>query len=311
MSTNPTVIDLVKKMHIVKDEAELQQFFDKIKPDAVTGPVRIAFVNAHAFNLADKASKQTPEEDAKKGNFLKDLLACDYVLRDGDGMRRLFDMLERDPGLNLNGTDLIPRIMDLYRGKDVALLGTTEEYLDKAGEVIAAESGVKPSLKIDGFKNDQAYVDGLKAKPAPVTVLAMGMPKQERVSKKIADNNDAPNLIICGGAILDFKGGKVQRAPQIFIKHNKEWVWRLMSEPRRMFSRYVIGNAVFLKRAKELAADAKEGKNDLLGNPSPGKPDFLCIRNPGTQEEPFKVMNSLKAMGREFGKVSLVDADKM
>jgi hypothetical protein len=58
---------------------------------------------------------------------------------------------------------------------------------------------------------------------------------------------------VCGGAIIDFMGGKTSRAPVWMRKTGLEWVYRLMIEPRRLFHRYVVGNPVFLARAISLA----------------------------------------------------------
>ena len=48
------------------------------------------------------------------------------------------------------------------------------------------------------------------------------------------------------GAVFDFFAGTYKRAPMIWQKLGFEWLYRLLAEPRRMWRRYVIGNAVFL-----------------------------------------------------------------
>jgi len=63
-----------------------------------------------------------------------------------------------------------------------------------------------------------------------------------------------PCLIVCGGAIIDFLGGKMPRAPRWMRRAGLEWAFRLGLEPRRLFRRYVIGNPVFLARTLSLAA---------------------------------------------------------
>ena len=69
---------------------------------------------------------------------------------------------------------------------------------------------------MNGFQDDYAYLDAAMKHPAPLIILAMGMPKQERVAALLASQLDYPCLIVCGGAILDFMGGKVTRAPVLF-----------------------------------------------------------------------------------------------
>ena len=62
------------------------------------------------------------------------------------------------------------------------------------------------------------------------------------------DRAERPCLIVCGGAILDFLGGKVSRAPAWLRRLGGEWIFRLVKEPKRLFMRYVVGNPAFLIR---------------------------------------------------------------
>lgn len=228
---------LLDKVRIVHDEAELQEILTALAPENLKAPARVAFVNAHALNLC----YDNPA-------FLADLLACDYIFRDGSGMKILYQMMGREEGINMNGTDFIPRLFSLYKGHDIALLGTESPYLERAADKISS-LGVNPSLSIDGFQDDARYAEMLSGNSAKIVLLAMGMPKQERVAGMIAAKDTTPRLIVCGGAILDFIAEKVQRAPEFFRKYGMEWAYRLAQEPKRLFRRYVIGNAVFLKRA--------------------------------------------------------------
>jgi hypothetical protein len=103
---------------------------------------------------------------------------------------------------------------------------------------------------IDGFQSQSVYVQqALENKPSLI-VLAMGMPKQEQVAVALKAALDYPCLIVCGGAIIDFIGGKVQRAPLWMRQWGIEWVYRLLREPKRLFKRYVIGNVVFMARVR-------------------------------------------------------------
>jgi N-acetylglucosaminyldiphosphoundecaprenol N-acetyl-beta-D-mannosaminyltransferase len=63
-----------------------------------------------------------------------------------------------------------------------------------------------------------------------------------------------PCVIVCGGAIIDFLGGKTARAPGWMRRFGLEWAFRLACEPRRLFHRYVMGNPVFVSRALKLMA---------------------------------------------------------
>jgi N-acetylglucosaminyldiphosphoundecaprenol N-acetyl-beta-D-mannosaminyltransferase len=206
-------------------------------------PMVVAFVNAHAMNSV-AMSKQ----------FFDALMAADIVLRDGIGMAILLRLLNQAPGLNLNGTDLIPKILRLYAGRSIALLGTQDPYLRQARDKVMNQ--LAPGSRVvttHGFLETADYLRLAATHRPELIVLGMGMPKQEEVACTLRAAVGYPCLIVCGGAIIDFMGGKTSRAPGWVRSTGLEWAWRLALEPKRLFHRYVIGNPVFLARAVTLA----------------------------------------------------------
>ena len=96
--------------------------------------------------------------------------------------------------------------------------------------------------------------------PARFTFICVGSPQQEMVAKAALKNGigtglQAKGLGLCVGASLDFLADKVKRAPAWVQKTRLEWLYRLMSEPRRMWKRYLIeGPKIFIIWAKWVAA---------------------------------------------------------
>ena len=244
-SKTKTLRLLLKRIRLAPDESGFPGLLLSMDKSNIDRPARVAFVNAHAFNLC-----------CGDGGFLANLLESDFIFRDGSGMAILYRLLGLDPGLNLNGTDLIPRIIDLYAGHKAALFGTSEPYLSQAARAVK-KTGVDPVILMDGFQDDESYLECIRSRKVSLIILAMGMPKQERVAALLAGNLEYPCLIVCGGAILDFIGGKVTRAPLIFRRLGIEWVYRLAREPKRLFRRYIVGNFIFLLRSAFLALPIK------------------------------------------------------
>ncbi len=200
----------------------------------------LAFINAHAMNTLATAQP-----------FYEALAAADIILRDGSGMATLYKMLGQNPGLNLNGTDLIPRLIHAFNGRPIALLGTQEPYLESARATILRTLAPSSTITSEhGFHPAQIYIDFACIHRPALIVLGMGMPKQEQVAVQLRSVLDYPCLIVCGGAIIDFLGGKVSRAPALMRRTGMEWLYRLVLEPRRLFQRYVIGNPKFLLAAR-------------------------------------------------------------
>lgn len=226
---------VIDRLEVVADGTAAQHLLDRLAiPETATV---LGFVNAHAMNLV-----------VRDGAYCQALSAADVLLRDGSGMAILYRRLGLEPGLNMNGTDFIPRLMAAYRGRKVAFWGTRQPYLNQAVQHCEAELGVVPVSVHDGFASVETYLQLAREQQPELIVLGMGMPKQEAVAAELAAIG-APCLIVCGGAILDFLGGKVSRAPEWLRRLGGEWLYRLLREPKRLFMRYVVGNPLFLLRA--------------------------------------------------------------
>lgn len=226
---------IVGKLLVVVDGAAEQQLIVTLAaPDQATV---LGFVNAHALNLV-----------AASEGYCASLSAADLLLRDGAGMGLLYRQLALEPGLNMNGTDLIPKLIAAYRGKRVALWGTEEPFVSQAAARCQAQFAIELVSVEHGFANAEHYLELARQYQPQLIVLGMGMPKQEAIAAQLAAAA-GPCLIICGGAILDFLGGKVTRAPHWVRRLKGEWAYRLLREPRRLFKRYVIGNPLFMLRA--------------------------------------------------------------
>jgi N-acetylglucosaminyldiphosphoundecaprenol N-acetyl-beta-D-mannosaminyltransferase len=82
------------------------------------------------------------------------------------------------------------------------------------------------------------------AKPDIVWV-GLSTPKQERFMAKYGERLDA-TLLIGVGAAFDFHSGRVRQAPP-FVQHSGfEWLFRLCTEPRRLWRRYLSTNPAFI-----------------------------------------------------------------
>lgn len=71
-------------------------------------------------------------------------------------------------------------------------------------------------------------------------MLAVGSPQQEVIAHRIALAGGATGCALCIGASLDFIVGRQRRAPRAFQVLGLEWSYRLMSQPGRLWRRYLI-----------------------------------------------------------------------
>jgi exopolysaccharide biosynthesis WecB/TagA/CpsF family protein len=215
--------------------------YDFLNVISQTGkPISLGFVNQYAYNLC-----------CQYENIANDFYALTYRLRDGSGINLACKFNHCNAGANLNGTDFIPlllkHIVAIHKDAQVFVFGTQEPWLKKGSQKLLNGHSF---IAVDGFKDDEVYLGAItKANmitpSLTVVLLAMGMPKQERIAKKMLAALDGPVVVVCGGAIVDFYAGRFSRAPQIFRRFGMEWFYRLSLEPRRLFGRYIIGMPVF------------------------------------------------------------------
>lgn len=233
------LIDKIERVQTATDE---QHLLARLSRPAK--PFVLAFANAHAMNSL-----------AASAPFFAALQSADMVLRDGSGMATLFKLLGMPPGRNLNGTDFIPELVRRFDGRSIAVFGTQNPYLERCLNVLGRKLAPRSSyVSAHGFLDIAAYTALAQAQQPELIVLGMGMPRQEEVAAALRAALSRPCLIVCGGAIVDFLGGKTPRAPMWMRRLGLEWVFRLAMEPRRLFQRYVIGNPLFLSRAVRLAS---------------------------------------------------------
>lgn len=172
--------------------------------------------------------------------------AQDHVTADGNPIVWLSRLAGRPVSL-VPGSDLLDPVLSLAArlGVGVAFVGSTQPVLDRAAEQAQARH---PGLRVVarlappmGFDPDSAQAVELLEKVARsgagLCLLALGAPKQEMLAAR--GRNVAPQVgFLSIGASLDFIAGHQQRAPVLVRKLALEWLWRMLSNPRRLFWRY-------------------------------------------------------------------------
>jgi exopolysaccharide biosynthesis WecB/TagA/CpsF family protein len=138
------------------------------------------------------------------------------------------------------------------RGVAVHFFGASDRTLTRAkvelerrypGLVVAGMEA--PRMGFDPRSSDADRAgDAIKASGARICFVALGAPKQEVFSERMAQRHPGVGFV-CIGAALDFIAGEKPRAPVFFQNNGLEWAWRLGSEPSRMAGRYARCAGVF------------------------------------------------------------------
>lgn len=223
----------------VASRAEAVETIDRRVIDGV--PAAVAFVNAHTANVA----QEQPEVRRCLNDFL--------LFNDGVGLDLASRLLygENFPA-NLNGTDFVPAYLAETKIQHrIFLLGGRPEAVEAAAAHLAAAF---PRHKVVGAHHgyfapeaNAGVVERIGAAQADLLLVALGNPAQELwIHRNLGQTG--VRVAFGVGALFDFLSGRVPRAPDWVRAARLEWVFRLAIEPRRMWQRYLVGNAVFLAR---------------------------------------------------------------
>ncbi len=137
------------------------------------------------------------------------------------------------------------------RGIPVGLYGASEELLTSLTDKLARRF---PNLNLAYIhappfrqlttEEDEATVAAIEASKVGLLFVGLGCPKQEAW---MAAHRGRVNAVMLGvGAAFDFHAGTMSRAPKWMRDHGWEWFHRLLSEPRRLWRRYLVTNSTYL-----------------------------------------------------------------
>jgi N-acetylglucosaminyldiphosphoundecaprenol N-acetyl-beta-D-mannosaminyltransferase len=97
-------------------------------------------------------------------------------------------------------------------------------------------------------EEDAADIAAINAARPDFVWIGLGMPKQEKWMVAHLGKVHATALLGVGAA-FDFHAGTKPRAPVWMQRSGLEWLFRLLSEPRRLAHRYLIDNTLFVTHA--------------------------------------------------------------
>jgi len=172
---------------------------------------------------------------------------------------RILELLANFSGVPLRavpGSDLTAQLFDNVIGKDepINVIGADNDIIKK----IKARYGltiVNNHVPPMGMRHKPDAVDAcaqfIHDNPARFNFICVGSPQQEMVAKACLDRGDCVGLGLCVGASLEFLTGRTLRAPKFMQKMRLEWLFRLVSEPKRLWKRYLLeGPKIFFIWAK-------------------------------------------------------------
>jgi len=235
--------------------------FDPVTMDQAVDTALGYLTGARRPHLIVTANPEMLQTIGKDEDLRTILDSADMVVADGIGIVWASRRLGCPLPCRVTGIDLMDRMCERAAplGKSVYLLGSKPGVAELAGVRL---SGKYPGLKIAGAMHgyfgpdeDGKVISEIKSTTPDMLFAGMGIPRQEKWLFGHMDELDVPLLMGVGGS-LDALSGATKRAPDWVQRANCEWLYRLVSEPRRLGRQTVLG--AFALRVLREASTAKK-----------------------------------------------------
>lgn len=228
----------LKDLDILTSRAELAKL-----PE---GKLLINTINAFSYDNARKDvlfSEALQKGDVLIPDGISIVKACRFLNAKSQPKERIagWDLFEYEMG-KLNRV-----------GGKVMFLGSSDAVLNLIRHRVAEKY---PKIEVDTYsppykpefsdEDNEAMISAINHSNPDLLWIGMTAPKQEKWAYIHLNRLDVHCHIGTIGAVFDFFAGTVKRAPERWQRAGLEWLYRLLSEPRRMWRRYFIGNAKFI-----------------------------------------------------------------
>ena len=205
--------------------------------------VTINTINQYSFCLADKDL-----------TFREALKTSDVLLPDGIGIVAAEILLSGRKIRKISGSTIHKHLLIRLNneGGSCFYLGSSETTLQKIKDRIAVEY---PAIKVDFYappfkstfsdSENRKMIEEINSFNPDVLFIGMTAPKQEKWATMFKEEINA-NIICSVGAVFDFYAGTTKRPGKLWINLGLEWLGRLVSEPKRMWRRYLYYGPIFV-----------------------------------------------------------------
>jgi N-acetylglucosaminyldiphosphoundecaprenol N-acetyl-beta-D-mannosaminyltransferase len=161
---------------------------------------------------------------------------------------KILEVLAQFSGLDLPacpGSDLSALLLAsiIDPSEPVVIIGCSQKVVERVTEIYGLKDvrWYEPPM---GLRTNPSAIQAVAAfcvaNPARFHFLCVGSPQQEMVAKAVKEMGGGRGIGLCVGASLEFLAGTRKRAPLFMQKARLEWLYRLLSEPKVMWRRYLV-----------------------------------------------------------------------
>ncbi|MBV9891614.1 MAG: WecB/TagA/CpsF family glycosyltransferase [Rhizobacter sp.] len=181
---------------------------------------------------------------------------ADFITSDSKYVYWALGWLGRRIQEKVSGSDIVPAFCRHHASNPsvkIFLLGAGPGIAQRARERINARTGREivvgahgPSMQfVSDPKEIGEVVQMINASGANVLIVGLGAPKQEIWIERHRGAMPGVKIFMGVGATIDYEADAVVRAPRWMTRNGLEWVYRITTEPRRYWRRYLRDTEFF------------------------------------------------------------------
>jgi len=185
-----------------------------------------------------------------------------------DGKPVYWTARTQGPAGHVPGPDFMKLALDRYRSRRHFLYGSTDAVLDRLSSNLRQSlpglqicGKLSPPFRALSAAERQQHYDAIRASGAELVWVGLGAPKQEQWMAEAA-HTLRPAILLGVGAAFDFQAEVVGRAPKAMRDWGLEWFYRLLSQPRRLWRRYLTTNTLFLVYLAQELRNRRRGRTE-------------------------------------------------
>src|SRR5262249_28734343 len=104
--------------------------------------------------------------------------------------------------------------------------------------------GAEPARMVSMNDSEQDELAArVRASDARVVFVGLGCPRQEQFVWAMRDRVGVP--LVAVGAAFDYNAGLLDEPPAWMMRSGFQWLHRLVSDPKRLWRRYVVCNPIY------------------------------------------------------------------
>lgn len=223
-------MDKVNILGAKVDKYNIEQAADKIM-DLINNNAKCGYVFTPNSEILMRAYRDK--------DFCDILNTADVLTADGIGVVYAAKILKNPIKERCAGFDVACTVLERCAkdGKTVYFFGSKPGVADTAKENVEKKyPGIRVVGTADGYFDDEKekqIIADINEKKPNLLLVCLGAPKQENWIYNHRNELDV-NVCMGVGGTVDVLAGTAERAPEFYIKHNIEWMYRLIKQPSRI-----------------------------------------------------------------------------